>query len=582
MYFDFLVDIPDRGSKIIMKPKGSTTYVLYQYGQRYESEKGYEIPKRSIIGKLDSKNSQQMYPNENFQIYFPNASMPEERPSAYRSCSLRIGSYIIIRKTLEEYKLPKLLKKHVGDDYQLFMDLIAYLIINEDNAGQYYPDYAYCHPLFSPDMKIYSDSKVSRLLSSITPDQIIGFQNDWNKGRDKKQRIYISYDSTNKNCQSGDIDILEHGAAKDDKKKTIFNLSIAFDKNGKVPLLYEEYPGSINDISQFRYMVDKVMSYGYKNIGFILDRGYFDQDNIEYMDKMGFSFIMMVKGCRKLVSSLIMEKRNTFETKRSCSIRAYKVYGTTEIAKLYAGDQKDRYFHIYYSPYRQAYEREKLEADLDRYKKDMDKAKETDLTFGDTYKKYFHLIYKDKKFVGYTEKEDVIEYDLETAGYFCIVTSENMTAEQALIQYKGRDISEKLFQADKSFIGSKSMRVHSKEALSAKIFLEFTALIVRNRIYNLLKETMLKLDSNPNYLTVPAAIRELEKLEMVRLNNGRYQLDHAITKRQRIILSSFGINDDKVKDAAGEISNILKNAKEPDMQADEEDENGENEIDYFD
>ena len=329
-------------------------------------------------------------------------------------------------------------------------------------------------------------------------------------------------------------------------------------------------------------MVDKVMSYGYKNIGFILDRGYFDQDNIEYMDKMGFSFIMMVKGCRKLVSSLIQEKRNTFETKRSCCIRAYKVYGTTETAKLYAGDEKERYFHIYYNPYRQAYEREKLEADLDRYKKDMEKAKETEMTFGDTYKKYFNLIYNNKKFVGYTEKEDVIEYELETAGYFCIVTSESMTAEQALIQYKGRDISEKLFQADKSFIGSKSMRVHSKEALSAKIFLEFTALIVRNRIYNLLKETMLKLDSNPNYLTVPAAIRELEKLEMVRLNNGRYQLDHAISKRQRIILSSFGIDDDKVKDAAGEISNILKNVKDPDMQPDEEEENGENEVDYFD
>ena len=89
-----------------------------------------------------------------------------------------------------------------------------------------------------------------------------------------------------------------------------------------------------------------------------------------------------------------------------------------------------------------------------------------------------------------------------------------MTAEQALIQYKGRDISEKLFSADKSFLGGQSMRVQSSEAVSTKIFIEFIALIVRNRIYNLLKETMQKLDGNPNYLTVPAALRELEKIRI--------------------------------------------------------------------
>ena len=30
---------------------------------------------------------------------------------------------------------------------------------------------------------------------------------------------------------------------------------------------------SINDVSQLQFMVDKIKGYGYKNIGFILDRG---------------------------------------------------------------------------------------------------------------------------------------------------------------------------------------------------------------------------------------------------------------------------------------------------------------------
>jgi hypothetical protein len=65
--------------------------------------------------------------------------------------------------------------------------------------------------------------------------------------------------------------------------------------------------------------------------------------------------------------------------------------------------------------------------------------------------------------------------------------------------------------------------------MSSKIFIEFVALIVRNRIYNLLREQMLRMDSRQKYMTVPAAIRELEKIEMVRRNGGSYKLDHAVT-----------------------------------------------------
>lgn len=85
----------------------------------------------------------------------------------------------------------------------------------------------------------------------------------------------ISYDSTNKNCQSGDIDLVEFGHAKDDKGLPIFSYSIAYDCNNREPLFYEDYPWSIVDVSQLQCMLDKAKSYGYKNAGFILDRGYF-------------------------------------------------------------------------------------------------------------------------------------------------------------------------------------------------------------------------------------------------------------------------------------------------------------------
>ncbi len=571
MYLNTTVKIPEMKGKIITKKKGGTTYILYQYGSEYNQEKRYAVPLRAIIGKVSASDATLMFPNEKFQIYFPDAQVPEELPFAYRSCCLKIGSCVIIQKVLDEYNLVPMLRKRFGNDTGLMLDLVSYLIVEEENAGQYYPDFAFTHPLMTEKMTIYSDSKVSRLLSSMTKDQCIGFLDDWNLNRDHKSRIYISYDSTNKNSEAGDIDIVEFGKAKDDKGLPVFNLSIAMDKTNRVPLFYEEYPGSVTDVSQFTFMVDKVIEYGYKKIGFILDRGYFSKDNIRYIDENGYTFIIMCKGCKTLVSSLVLQRCGTFETKRESAIRAYKVYGITTTAKLYEDDTEERYFHIYYNPSKQAAEREHLEQRIEKLRQFMDKHIGKEEKFGKTYRQYFHLHYDRKgRFRGADERTDVIETELQLCGYFCIITSEKMTATQALVQYKGRDISEKLFRSDKTFIGSRSERVPSSQSMSSKIFIEFVALIVRNRIYNLLKEQMIRMETKQKYMTVPAAIRKLEKIEMVRRNNGVYKLDHAVTKTQKIILSSFGLDKTRIGKMAEEYSRILSmtqsftNKEEPD------------------
>ena len=589
MYYDFTVPMPKVPGKITLMKKGKLTYVQLEIGREYFPERRYTIPKRVSIGKLSPDNPEMMYPNEKYQDYFPDAVMPEERPEAYRSCALRIGAYAAIRKVLEEYKLPEMLEKQLGNDCGLFLDLVSFMIVDEENVAMHYPDFAFCHPLFSEGMRIYSDVKISRLLNSISKDQIIGFLNDWNKKRDKKQRIYISYDSTNKNCQAGDVDLVEFGKAKDEKGLPIFNIAVAFDKTNRVPLLYEEYPGSINDTSQLPFMVDKVKAYGYEKLGFILDRGYFSKDNIQYMESNGYAFIIMVKGKKDLVSSLVLKNRNTFETSRPHAIRSYRVYGKTVTSRLYEDDTKDRYFHIYYDPGRMSGQRELLEQQIEKYRTFLEKHVGTDQKFSKLYHNYFELKY-DKKgiLISVRERPDVIERELQLCGYFCIVTSEKMTAAEALIQYKGRDISEKLFQADKTFLGSNSMRVHTSRALSAKIFVEFVALIVRNRIYNLLKETMLRLETRQTFLTVPKAIRELEKIEMVRRNNGLYRLDHAVTRKQKVILSSFGMAEDDIFKLAAAIAELLKKNKSLLPETDEETEgeevefDGENEVDFFD
>lgn len=52
---------------------------------------------------------------------------------------------------------------------------------------------------------------------------------------------------------------------------------MGYDVNNREPLFCEKYPGSIVDISQLKLMLNKAQGYGYKKVGFILDRGYFSK-----------------------------------------------------------------------------------------------------------------------------------------------------------------------------------------------------------------------------------------------------------------------------------------------------------------
>ena len=171
-------------------------------------------------------------------------------------------------------------------------------------------------------MRIYSDSKVCGLLKSMDREVSAAFQNDWNEKRNHRERVYVSYDSTSKHCEAGDLRIVEKGIPRITKKQ-IFNYAIAYDTKNREPLFYELYPGSINDISQLQCTIDKAKAYGYKRIGFVLDRGYFSKENVYYLEENEYSFVMMLKGKADLVRKWVLENKGTFETSRVCNIPEY-------------------------------------------------------------------------------------------------------------------------------------------------------------------------------------------------------------------------------------------------------------------
>ena len=563
MYLNIEVKIPESKTGISKKTIKGTTYIYYEHGRKYYSDRRYTVPQCTTIGKTSENDPSMMIPNGNYLKFFPDAELPDELPASTRSGCLKIGAFLVIRKVIQHYKLDERIEGLLDKDSGLFLDLASYAIVTENNAAQYYPDYAFNHPLFTSGMKVYSDSKISRFLRDITRDDSIQFQNEWNAERDHREKIYISYDSTNKHCQAGDVELAEFGHEKDRQKKPVFNYSIAYDKKNRLPLFYEAYPGIINDVSQLQFMLDKAKAYGYQNAGFILDRGYFSEPNIKFMDRNGYEFILMVKGCKDLVSELILKNKGSFEDEWEKAIPYYDVNGITVKDFLFPTDEKERHFHIYYSDFRKAKERAKLQQAVREQREQLESLKGTEIKIDKRYITYFDLIYhtdaSGKQTLQFIrEREDVISREIKLCGYFCIITSAEMTAADALDLYKSRDGSEKLFRGDKSYLGGKSMRVYHDEPTHSKIFIEFVALIIRNKIYTCLKDRMKEIHKKKNYMTVPAALKELDKIEMIRQADGVYRLDHAVTATQKDILQAFNLTAVNVRKEADELSRQLR------------------------
>ncbi|SHL93353.1 Transposase [Fibrobacter sp. UWH5] len=557
MHPDVHIDIPDVPGLITKKVVKGVTYMYYEYGRTYSKEKKYTSVQRACIGKIDADGK--MIPNANCRKYLPQFLPGEAQRERVSSC-LRTGAFLVLRRIVDERRLVEcLLRPFTPKDAALVLDIAFYSLITEGNTAQHYPDYTYNHPVFTEGMRRYSDSKVSEFLQSMKPEQINGFLHVWNLYREKSDRIYISYDSTNKNCQAGDIAMVEYGHAKDNRSRPIFNYAIAFDQTNSEPLFYEEYPGSIVDVSQLQFMLSKAEGFDYRNVGVILDRGYFSRANVAYMDAHGIEFVIMAKGLTRIARELVEGVRGTFEDDRDCFVREYKAYGTTVRRKLYDDDSRERYFHIFYGNERQAHERTVLEDRLEKLNRYLEGLENTEAQIPDVVSEYFELVY-DKKgtFLYANERKDVIRREIRLCGYFVLITSEEMSAVEALRLYKGRDATEKLFRGDKSYLGNASLRVCSESAVAAKIFIEFVALIIRNRLHNYLSNAKLKNEKKANFMNVPSAIRELEKIEMIRRGDGIYTLDHAVTATQKEILRAMGLDERFIIGEVEELSKAIQ------------------------
>ena len=541
------MDLPER--TVIIKGR-SGSYVYLTQRVKYSPELKQTRPVRVAIGKLNEEGK--LIPNRNYFEIFPY----EQNEPGDKADFVIAGPHFVADKISAGNGLKELLETIFKDDSDKILDIATYMMMSENNVMQYFEDYGYNHTLFSAEN--FDDNAIGRLFKKIKVKDIDLFIRSWVHMHVEKQ-IYIAYDSTNMNSAAGNLELAEYGHAKDRDELPQVNLSIGYNQTDQVPLFYELFPGSIIDNTECEKMVERARQYGCREIGFILDRGYFSLRNIRYFEKHNYDYILMTKGNAKFIQEAAEEAGAVLKNGYSNYMQGYELYGMTVEKDLFNTGKKE-YVHVYYNGVEAEKEKITINSRFNKMDEELEKKKEKKIKKAEdvkSYEKYYRLGFDENGyFMNYQRKDNEIMKLINKAGYFAIVTSKKMSAEEALETYRDRDAVEKIFRMEKTYLGNDVFRVHSEEKLESKVFVSFIALIIRNEIYKSLKELY---KTNRKEYTVPKVLKDYERLGVIKLADEKYHIRYRLTNKQKKILKALGATEEEYRKFVNEQMDMLVN-----------------------
>ena len=155
-----------------------------------------------------------------------------------------------------------------------------------------------------------------------------------------------------------------------------------------------------------------------------------------------------------------------------------------------------------------------------------------------SFAKYLIIRRSEKEGSGYTVnlREDVVEAELETAGWMVVISNSVTDAKEAIKIYREKDIVEKGFQRLKNSLDLGRLRVHSETSMQNKVFIGFISLILLSGIHKVMVDKKLY-----SKMTMKKLILTLSRLKLQIVSGVRVLLP--VSKEQRSIYEAFGIKE---------------------------------------
>jgi transposase len=237
-----------------------------------------------------------------------------------------------------------------------------------------------------------------------------------------------------------------------------------------------------------------------------MDKGFFSAKNINAMlsEEQHIDFVIAVPFTSRFAKDLVKSKSidtlsNTIVNGKE-SLRA--------LTKICSWNNKHKvYAHVYYNALKAQRILEDLYIHVATLREEAIEQPEKYMGKSD-YEKYL-IIRKIEAEYTVELREDVVEAELQTAGWLVVISNCVKDAKEAIKTYREKDVVEKGFLRLKNSLDMGRIRVHSENSMQNKMFVGFISLILLSAIHNVMTEKKLY-----GKMTMKKLILTLSKLKL--------------------------------------------------------------------
>jgi len=377
----------------------------------------------------------------------------------------------------------------------------------------------------TPSKRILAPCDITRLSQSITEKHRMALLKLRAARLGKEELCCV--DSTSRTAYGESLTDIRWGHNKEGLALPQTLEVVVYTLNEHMPIYYRTFPGNMPDSRSIETIMTDVEHAGFHDLVYITDRGYTSIQNIEKYILKDQRAIMCVKVGLKIVLDKIRELGNFSARPDGMEIDIlsklyYKQYDLDYEVKSKGKSIKkaDRLkLNLYFNPTLRGEQQRTLDIRVAGQKQSLDKAikDKEEIADIDEFKNEHNFYTVDLSSDGTVKSYELNQkrYDEATItmGFLANMTHKlDMSAPEALANYKLRDEQEKYFQQMKSEMNADRQRNWSEDGKTGRLFILFISLILGSYVRHKWKTTELKkkFDSSLDIIDEMRSIRCVE------------------------------------------------------------------------
>jgi transposase len=518
--------------------RSGLTYV-YDSKSYWDKERKRPCAKRTLIGRRDLETGE-IVPTDGRGRKRNSSQATTSNTPTVKITRKYFGATHLLDEIGKKLEIESILKSCFPENYKQILSIAYYLTLEDASPLYRFEkwDILHKHP-FGADIP---SQRSSELFSCITEDAKSRFLSLFAKKHAEKEHWY--YDTTSFSSFSDTLKQVQYGKNKEHDKLPQYNLGLVYGQKSNLPFYYRKLAGNISDVSTIKKLVQDCEELGFKNLKFVLDRGFYSQTNINLLMKEHKKFLIALKTSYKIVRNELEKVYDTIESHENYSVQHDRYSITIPITWEYTEEHpykkaksksnKRVYLHLYYNMDKAMEDKKIFHKYLNSLENEIVSGKSNPEN-AHIHAKYFDINKSKKGVITAKIKTDVVKDAMKFYGYFALLSNEKMTSIEALELYRNSDVIEKAFGNIKERLNLRRSLVSSEQSLDGKLFVAYIGLIYLSYIKKCMQETKLF-----DKYSIQTMFDKLDVIECFEFPGRKLQIGE-VTEKQREIYRAFGI-----------------------------------------